>query len=228
VLTADQQAWVDAYEAEEKRLGINEENMGRHAKDVGNSDFKQAPTGTHVARCIRLIDLGTQHGEYQGQPNVRNQVLISWELPNELMEDGKPFLISHFYTNSLNEKATMRAHLESWRGRQFTEGECKGFDLNAVLGKPCMVTVIANDKGKSKVSAVAALPKGLQAPAQVNPSSAFWIEEWNQAAFEAIPKGIREIIEKSEEFKARSAPTGAARFADMPDDDVKQEEDIPF
>jgi hypothetical protein len=229
-LTPDQQVWVNSYIAEEQRLGIYKDDMGRHAKDAPTSDFKQAPTGTHLARCIRLIDLGTQHGEYQGQPNVRNQVLISWELPNELMDDGKPFTISHFYTNSLNEKATMRAHLESWRGRQFTEAECKGFDLNNVLGKPCMVTVIANDKGKSKVSAVAAMPKGMQTPAQVNPSSAFWIEEWDQAAFDAIPKGIREIIEKSEEFKARSK-TGAARFADMgPDDEVKtpDAEEVPF
>src|SRR5690606_20723228 len=127
--------------------------MGRHAKDTGGGEFKQAPTGNHVARCIRLIDLGTQHSEYQGQPNVRNQVLISWELCNELMEEGKPYIVSHFYTNSLNEKATMRAHLEAWRGRAFTEAECKGFDLNNVLGKPCMLTVIHAPNGKAKVSA---------------------------------------------------------------------------
>lgn len=203
--------------------------MGRYAQDSGGGDFKQAPTGTHVARCIRLLDLGTQHGEYQGQPNVRNQVLVTWELPNEPMEDGKPFIISHFYTNSLNEKATLRAHLESWRGRLFSDEEIKKFDLMNILGKPCMVTVIANEKGKSRVSAVSAMPKGLEVQSQVNKSSAFWIEEWDQAMFDALPKGLRDIIEKSDEFKARSKGNGSdpqppkkpGKFDDMVDD-------IPF
>lgn len=210
--------------------------MGRHAKDAGGGDFKQAPTGNHVARCFRLIDLGTQHGEYQGQPNTRNQVLISWELCNEPMEDGKPFTVSHFYTNSLNEKATLRAHLEAWRGRQFTDEECKGFDLNKILGLPCMLTVIANEKGKSKVSAIGSMPKGLQAPATVNAVTSFWIEEWDEAAYQKIPQGLRDIIEKSDEFKKRKKVNGgsdAARFDDMPDDMPWQEEEagrekVPF
>src|SRR5512138_3838349 len=142
--------------------------MGRYSQDSGGGEFKQAPTGTHMARCIRLIDLGTQHGDYQGQPTVKNQVLITWELPAETMDDGKPFTVSHFYTNSLNEKATLRHHLEAWRGRQFSDEEAKRFDLMTILGKPCMVTVIANDKGRSKVSAVSATPKGMQMPPQVN------------------------------------------------------------
>ena len=195
--------------------------MGRYAKDVGGTEFKQAPTGNHVARCIKLTDLGTQHGEYQGQPNVRNQVLITWELCNELMEDGRPFTISNFYTNSLNEKATLRAHLEAWRGRQFTEAECKGFDLMNVLGKPCMLTVIANDKGKSKVSAVGGMPKGMVAPEPVNKPSAFWIDEWDDLAYEAIPKGIKAIIEKSDEYKRR---TGNSRFDDLTDDKPWEDE----
>jgi hypothetical protein len=203
--------------------------MGRHAKDSGGGDFKQAPTGNHVARCIKLIDLGTQHGEYQGQPNTRNQVLVTWELCNEMMEDGKPFTVSHFYTNSLNEKATLRAHLEAWRGRQFTEAECKSFDLMNILGKPCMVTIILNDKGKAKVSAVAGMPKGMTAPEQINPSSAFWIEEWNEEAYQKIPQGLRDIIEKSDEFKARKKGNGAANpaFDDMADDKPWEEPAAP-
>lgn len=208
--------------------------MGRYAQDGGSGDFKEAPTGTHIARCIRLIDLGTQHGEYQGQPNTRNQVLITWELCNEMMEDGKPFIVSHFYTNSLNEKATLRAHLEAWRGRQFTEEEIKKFDLMNILGKPCMVTLIANEKGKSKVSTVTSMPKGTKAPEPINKSSAFWIEEWDQAAFDALPKGIKAIIEKSDEYKARSGNGKApGRFDDMKDDDFppmpeERGEPVPF
>ena len=32
--------------------------MGRYAKEESGSSFQQAPAGTHVARCIRIIDIG--------------------------------------------------------------------------------------------------------------------------------------------------------------------------
>lgn len=201
--------------------------MGRFAKDNGGGDFPQAPTGTHLARCFRLVDLGTHHGEYQGMPNVRNQVLVSWELPTELMEDGKPFAVSQFYTNSLSEKAKMRHHLEAWGGKQFSEEELDSFDLMNILGKACMVTVVLSDKNKAVVSAVSGLPKGIQVPPQINPSSSFWIDEWDDKVFEGIPKGIQDIIKKSDEFKAMTGESkppksnGGSPFADM-------EDDIPF
>ena len=53
--------------------------------DSGGKEFEQAPAGTHVARCIKLIDLGTQFGEYQGKPTSARKVVVSWELPNEIM-----------------------------------------------------------------------------------------------------------------------------------------------
>lgn len=219
--------WVKAYEAEEQRIE-QENEMGRFAKDNGGGDFPQAPTGTHVARCFRLIDLGTQHSEYQGKPLARNQVLISWELPGELMEDGKPFAVSKFYTNSLSEKSNLRPHLEAWRGKQFTKDELESFDLMTILGKPCMVTVTLSDKNKAVVKAVSGLPKGFQCPTQVNPSSSFWIEEWSDVGFAAIPEGIQKIIKESDEFKGMTGqpaggstfvpPGSATGFEDMPDD----------
>lgn len=222
----EHEAWVAAYQAQEQR---QENEMGRFAKDTGGEEFPQAPTGTHVARCFRIIDLGTQHGEYQGQPNVRSQVLVSWELPAELMDDGKPFAVSFFYTNSLGEKANLRHHLEAWRGKQFTPDELEGFDLMNILGVPCMVTVTANEKGKAKVTSVSGLPKGFKCPPQVNPSTAFWMEEWSDEEFAKIPKGIQEIMKKSDEYRemiGELAPkkpvnTPAHAFADM-------EDEVPF
>lgn len=174
--------------------------MGRYAQDPGG-DFKPAPPGTHVAICVRLTDLGTQHSEYNGQSQVKNQILVTWELPNEKMDDGQPFLCSHFYTNSLHEMATLRAHLESWRGRAFTEAEAEKFDLMNLLGKPCMVSIIHTDKGKAKISAVMALPKGTVVPQPHNKLTAFWLDEFSQDAYDEVSDGIKKIIEKSDEWK---------------------------
>lgn len=170
----------------------------------GGGDFKDASTGTHPARCVRIIDLGTQHGTYEGQPKVRKQILVSWELPNELMEDGRPFMLSKFYTASLGERATLRKDLEAWRGKAFTSDELKGFDIKSILGKGCMLSVVEKEKGGVKVGSVMALPKGLELPPAHNPLLTFDIDTWQDDVFASLSNGIRGIIEQSDEAKARS------------------------
>lgn len=181
--------------------------MGRHAKETGGSNFQQADAGTYIARCFKIVDIGTHHGEYQKKPNVRNQVIVFWELPTESIDvDGelKPLIVSKFYTNSLNEMATLRHDLESWRGREFTGEELVGFDLMNLLGKPCMVTVVKNEKDKSKISSVSGMPKGLECPPQVNTDESFFIDEWNETVFNGLSDGLKKLIQESDEYKARS------------------------
>ena len=212
--------WVSDYEREEQK-------MGRMANQKGG-DFQDPPTGTTVGRCVRLWDLGTQTGEYQGKVTNRKQIFMGFELPNELMdagEDGiqKPFIIAKFYTNSLNEKATLRIHLEAWRGKAFTDEELDGFDLMSVLGKACTLSIVSKDGGGVKIGSVSSIMKGVTCPPQFNEESSFWIEEWNQDVFDNMPGGIKAIIQKSPEYRARSGEhtSGGSGFEDMASD-------IPF
>lgn len=201
--------------------------MSRFAKDAGG-EYQDPPIGTHSARCISIVDLGTQRGEYQGQPTVRNQVLLTFELPAELRHDGKPFTASKFYTNSLNEKAKLRHDLQAWRGRAFTAEELKGFDLASVLGKPCMVTVIEGDNGKRKLGAVTSVPKGMEVGAATNPLFSFWIEAgamWDETGFQALSEGLQKIVMASDEYKARTS--GPSEF-DSNGHSVSTDDDIPF
>jgi len=198
--------------------------MGRYASDTGGSDFKQPPAGNHVGRCIKLTDLGTHHGEYEGKPTIRNQVLITWELPMETVEiDGqaKPLIVSRFYTNSLGEKANLRKDLESWRSRPFTPEELGKFDIMKILGAPCMLSVVHNEKGKAKVVNVNAMPKGMECPPAFNPLSSFWLDEYDDNAFAALSDGIKDIIVKSDEYKESFAPPSAgAKQGSTVDDDI--------
>ena len=201
--------------------------MGRHSADTGGGDFQQAPAGTHISRCIRLIDIGTHHGEYQGAPTVRNQVIVQWELPGEMMTiDGeqKPMIVSKFYTNSLSEKANLRKDLESWRARQFSAEELIKFDLMKLLGVPAMLTIVHNEKGKANVASVSALPKGVTCTPTVNDADAFWIDEWNQEKFDELSKGFKKMIMESDEYKAR---TGSPR-RETSETREELESDIPF
>lgn len=181
--------------------------MGLTVFESSGTTFKSAPAGTHVARCIRLIDIGTQHGEYQGKPTVRRQIIVMWELPDELMDDGKPYVASKFYTASLSEKATLRKDLEAWRGRAFTDQELAGFDTKAILGKPCMLSIVEKEGGNgTKIGGVMALPKGVNVAPHTNEPFAFDIDEWDEQRFQSLSDGIKKLIQGSDEFQALRVP----------------------
>lgn len=198
--------------------------------DNGGGDFEQPPVGTCVARCIKIIDIGTQKGEYQGKATSKRQCIVGWELPNDLMAEGeyagKPFNVSKFYTASLGEKANLRKDLQNWRGREFTDDELRGFDSKNILGKACMLSLTMNDKNKVRVTGVMALPKGMQVPPQVAESVYFSLDEYDPRVFEALSDGIKKMISASPEYQDATNPNkpkggGGSHFDDMDDD-------IPF
>jgi len=161
------------------------------------------PAGTHVARCYGIIDLGTQYSERFGSST--RKVQIQWELPNELMDDGRPLAISKRYTLSVNEKANLRKDLESWLGRGITiEEEKNGFALGGMLGAPCLLSVIhaeSNGKTFANIAGVMSVPKGTKVPDQSNPAVSYDVENGKDAVFEKLPEWIRTIIEQSKEFR---------------------------
>src|SRR3990167_3937268 len=131
--------------------------------------FVPPPAGTHIAICTRFIDLGTQESEWQGKAKKAHKVILTWELCNEAMEDGRPFTISKRYTWSTHEKATLRHDLEGWRGKAFTDDDIYGakpFDIRNVLGKPCMLSLVHDAKEGTtyaNISSVSGLPRGMTA-----------------------------------------------------------------
>ena len=193
-------------------------------KDNGGN-YENPPTGMHNARCYRVIDLGTHEGEYQGQKNIKREVMIGWEI-DELMSDGKRFTVSGFYTASLNEKAKLRAMLTSWRGKAFTEAELDGFDLENVLGAPCMVNLVANDKGKVVVSSVSPLPKGMTAIELTNTITHFSLDNFDEQAFSLLSDGLKKKIMESPEYKNHVSGGHVADTATAFGDDL--DDSIPF
>ena len=104
---------------------------------TNSQTFEAAPAGLHPARLYRLIDLGTQTGDYQGKPTKARKLLLSFELLGEdKMSDGKPFSISRRFTASLSDKAALRAFINQWRGKSLTDDEVKqGYDISRLMGQ---------------------------------------------------------------------------------------------
>lgn len=136
------------------------------AKSSGDGQsFDPAPAGAHRAVCVDVIDRGILDVTWQGQTKKQHKVDLAWQI-DEAREDGKRFLVFKRYTLSLNEKAALRKDLESWRGRAFTREEEMGFDVEAVIGKSCLLNVAQNRKGDrtyANVVSVMPLMKGMGA-----------------------------------------------------------------
>lgn len=125
--------------------------------------FTPAPAGVHQAICVDVIDKGLMEVTYAGKTKQQHKISLAWEI-DERRDDGKRFLVYKRYTLSLNEKATLRKDLESWRGRAFTRDEEMGFDVETVLGVNCLLNLqhhTSGDRTYANVVAVMPLHKGM-------------------------------------------------------------------
>jgi hypothetical protein len=205
--------------------------MALIAKDKGGGDFKPVPVGAHIGICVLVADMGVQpSAKYKPQ----RKVYIRWELPNESVEwtdrDGKkhtgPMSIGKQYTLSLNEKASLRADLENWRGRTFSEQELQGFDLETILGKPCMLGVTHNtEAGKTyaNIGSIMVIPKGTAIPKPSSEPFAYSIEDHDQSKFERLPNWLQEKIKQRVPDGGKTVnetPAGAAVGGDDFDDEI--------
>jgi len=172
-------------------------------KDTGGN-FENAPQGTHLARCVGLTGIGSHESDWKGKARLRTQIIVTWELPYEMRQDGQPFITSQFYTRSLSEKANLRNDLKNWRGRDFTAIELQQFDLKDVLDKGCQVVITENDKGKTYVTGVAGLPKGTDLPDRHNELKYFDVEEWNgdeaDPTFSGLSEKLQTMVKDSLEY----------------------------
>lgn len=186
----------------------------------GGGDFKRVPSGSHIAICNLVADCGMQPGS-PAFPAPKHKVYLRFEIPAERLEyekDGKtfegPMTIGRFYTASMNEKATLRKHLEGWRGKSFTDDEAAAFDVGKLLGVACMLSVVEDERdGKtySNISSIGKLPKGMPQPVAEN-DLLYFEDSSPRESFEALPPWLREKIEKQ-----IVAPSNSFRDDDLDD-----------
>lgn len=207
-------------------------------EDTGPT-FTPVPAGIHTARCYRIIDLGTQKSDYEGQIKFSRKIKICWEVHGNddegnpiVTNKGEPMIITKDYNMSWADKASLRIDLQDWRGKAFTEEEQKRFNLKSVLDKWCMINVTHKAKKNGKgvyanVTAVTPVPNALKAalPEGHNRAGIFMISEPDMEMFDGFGDFLKKQIESSPEWQAvkgRAAPKeSAGGFDDM-------ESDMPF
>ena len=188
--------------------------------------------GNYVARCYKMVEIGTVDEEFLGVKKQMHKVRIGWELPTELKvfnpEKGEqPCVIDKEYTLSLADKANLRKDLQSWRGKAFSDEEAEAFDITKLLGVPCMLNIIhvQGKKDPTKtyqaIGSVSPMPKGLVCPPQVNDTFVFDYENYDDDKFNSLPDFIKEQIVKTPEYKEAISQTVEASpfFENLDDND---------
>jgi hypothetical protein len=198
----------------------------------GGGDFKPVAAGNHRGVCTMLVDLGNQRVQSQmyGE-SIKHQVYVAWELPDEPItwtdKDGNertgPMRIGKTYTVSLHENANLRADLESWRGRAFTDDERAGFDISKLIAAPALINVThkAGNNGKTyaNVTAVTPLPKGMEKPTPANGTVLY--DGDNVGSFDTLPEWLQKKIQEQVVQRADDLPEQRGRtLAEQLDEEV--------
>jgi hypothetical protein len=202
----------------------------------GSSTFKPVPSGMHLARCYRIVDMGTQITTWKGVSKEQPKVMLQFEVHSEdadgnavVTDKGEPMSISKNFTASLEEKAILRQELENWRSRAFSKEELKGFHLKNVLGAWAMLSVVkevGNDGNEytniSSINPVSSQIKKAGLPDGHNELKIFDLKEPDMALFETFGNKIKEKIQSTPEWNKKILPTPkqapSSGFDDMTDD----------
>jgi len=203
------------------------------AKSENNSEFKPVPAGMHLARCYRIIDLGTQKSTWQGAESYKRKIMMQFEIHGEdeagkpiVTGKGEPMSISKNYTLSLHENARLSIDLESWRGAAFTADERRGFDLERILGAWAMVSIATAQGSDGKdytnivnINSVPAAIKKAGLPDGFNDAKMFSIDKPDMALFESFGDKLKDKIKSSPEWQSKNGKSDSEDY---------QNDDIPF
>lgn len=213
--------------------------MSLIAKSNGGSSMSPIEAGTHPAVCYGLIDIGEQLNQKYNK--LARKCIVMFELPGETYTDQNgaemPRTITMTYTMSLHEKSALYRDLISWRGKPFTEDELRGFNLTNIVGAPCLLSIVHNERNGNTyadVNGIMKLPKGFGAVSTTRDKIIFDLDDDPLEKMAILPEWIQNRIRDSETYKERTAGAGnvaneadyseaQAEFTELDDD-----EKLPF
>jgi len=175
------------------------------------SNYEPIPEGTHRARLVKIIDVGTQVMSFSANEEKHlRRLRLTFETPDERAtfkkEDGEqPYMVSKEYTMSLHDKSSLRPAIQALLGRNLKkEEEKEGFDLSSLLGAPCMITVEHKEKEDKKfpnITGVSGVPKGMEVPEAETPFETFDVDNWNEETFRGFNEYLQDKIMNSLEAR---------------------------
>ena len=171
-----------------------------NAKDTAGGERELIPSGTHAARCVRVIEIGKQYSKLYD--NESNKVIVVLSLPHVLVnvggEEKQAFVSNPFgITISNNDKSSMKAYTRALD----PSGEAK--TLGDFLNKVCQVFVTHktnNEKTFARLDSVAPILPGFPVPEL--DTEPFWFQ-WNKpdpAVWAKLPEFQKTLIKEATNY----------------------------
>lgn len=223
--------------------------MGSFDDKQDKKPFQLCPEGFHPARLYSIVDLGTHDNAKQdGTVGLKHEIRLTWEIPGELMADGRPFAVSKNYTLSRSKKGTLYIHKKSgtfqmvkkWLGHK-EEKDTMFFPIKDLIGKDCELEIVhAPSKDGTKtyvnIDQVSKLRKGQECLPAVNKPFVYHCAMGTACPeFEALPDWAKKVIEDSYEIagglekrQAVISAEAAKAQAESPNAPAESFDDVPF
>lgn len=123
--------------------------------DFDGTSGIERPTGVQQAVLSNVVDLGERDDKFK-PGKKKHQVILIWQLAETYEFEGKtlPFQQTEFVTLTLNEKSKLRRFIEGMLATTVDELHAKvkakggtrlKLDLNALIGRNCMLTLVKKD-----------------------------------------------------------------------------------
>jgi len=174
---------------------------------VSTHEYEVVPAWTFIARCISIIDLGTQEDSYKWEIKQLRKISIKFELPTKLDSNWSPFLIYKDFTYAMWETSNLSKFLKSWRWQAYQTGELETFNIyQEYLNKPCQITVEqkkskTSDNVYATINSISPLMEWIVAPERINDLVWFNLESFNPSVYDWFNEKLKEMIAKSPEYK---------------------------
>ena len=137
------------------------------AKEKGSGQFEPCPAGTHGARLVAVVDLGTHPYTYEGEEYRPRKVLLAWELvscPDKAA--GRNHVLGKEYNCTLGTGSHLRQMIEAALNRKL--GVNESFNPTTLIGEPFLLTVVHGESAKgntfASINSVGQPPTGFAVP----------------------------------------------------------------
>ncbi len=176
------------------------------------------PVGNHVARCYRMLHIGSVKETYAGEEKIQNRVIFGFEFPDEQRvfseEKGmQPFVLNKKFnlTKNLHEKSTLRKTIDGWIPVPLTNEQAKSFNIASLVGEPCMINIVhktheASGNKYPSIASISPLPKKMVCPPQITPTVIFGYNPFKKEVFDALPEYYQEEIKKTPQYQLELNP----------------------
>ena len=182
--------------------------------------------GPQPTVIFAVVDLGTHMESYQGKPaEPKRKIMIGFEFPQlkqrYYLEDEKPrsCMIAKESTFVISDKSFLKALISGVYGRNFTDQECRSFDVMQLVNTKVLATVVHTsiksgvNAGKLKesiasISALGAYPLPIGFEPEL-PLQSFYIDpqgnNFMTSNFANLMPWIKKKIYASQEAEHRKA-----------------------